>query len=187
MEANEIKQVLEALLFVSGDEGLTLTELSRIVEEKEEVVLDLLHEMRNEWTRLGRGLQIVEVNKHFQLTTLPTLAPYIAKIVNRQKRTTLSQSALEVLSIIAYRQPITRLEIEEIRGVKSDGAISTLLAKGLIKEKGRADGLGRAILYGTTPLFLEHFGLSSLDDLPPLPEESKVDDAPILLFAKNDQ
>lgn len=184
MEYEEIKSALEALLFVSGDEGLTLKELAVIIELKEEEVLDILYDMQSEWKREGRGIQIVEVSKHFQLTTRPDLAPYIAKLVDRPKRTTLSQSAMEVLSIIAYRQPVTRLEIEEIRGVKSDGAISTLLAKGFIKERGRTEGLGRAILYGTTPSFLEHFGLSSIEDLPPLPSSLEKEESHPPLFGR---
>ncbi|CCQ95599.1 chromosome condensation and segregation factor [[Clostridium] ultunense Esp] len=171
MDYEEKKSLIEALLFVSGDEGLSLKQLAEIVEMEEEMLLDLLYEMMAEWKRMGRGIQIVEVAKHFQLTTLPKHAPYIGKLANQPQNTTLSQSAIEVLSIIAYRQPITRLEIEEIRGVKSDRAIQTLMARGLIKEMGRAEGVGRAILYGTTPFFLEHFGLNSLDELPSLPED----------------
>jgi segregation and condensation protein B len=108
---------------------------------------------------------------HFQLTTKKEHAIYLKKLVEAPVNASLSQAALETLAIIAYRQPITRTEIEEIRGVKSERPIQTLISKILIKEVGRAEGTGRAILYGTSKEFLEYFGLKSIDELPPLPDK----------------
>lgn len=114
----------------------------------------------------GRGLQLVRIAGHYQLATLSEHAPYFEKLAYSPARASLSQAALETLAIVAYRQPITRVEIEEIRGVKSERAIHTLVNKELIEEKGRAEAIGRPILYGTTKSFLDYFGLGSLADLP---------------------
>lgn len=165
-----MKSVIEGLLFVSGDEGLDAKQIAEVLDIDQETVVDLIYDMMADFKREGRGIQIVEVAKSFQLTTLPSHAPYFAKLAHSPQQSTLSQAAIETLSIIAYKQPITRSEIEEIRGVKSEKAIQTLINKGLIKEVGRLEGTGRPILFGTTKAFLEHFGLQSLDDLPPLPE-----------------
>src|SRR5690606_36052476 len=119
----------------------------------------------------NRGLVLVQLAGTYQLATKKENAIYLKRLVETPNYSTLSQAALETLTIIAYKQPITRLEIEEIRGVKTDHVIQTLVAKGLVQEVGRADGPGRAILYGTTKEFLDYFGLKDLKELPPLPDE----------------
>lgn len=168
MDREGLKSVLEGLLFISGEEGLDLKQLASVLELKEEDVLALIEELKEEYTTHNRGLQIVEMAGAYLLTTRPEHAPYFEKLATSPQQATLSQAALETLAIIAYKQPITRAEIEEIRGVKSEKAINTLLNRSLIKETGRKDGVGRPILYGTTEQFLDYFGLNSLDDLPPL-------------------
>jgi segregation and condensation protein B len=161
-----MKSVIEGLLFASGDEGLDAKQLAEVLELDPLLASDLVLELRDELKRTGRGIQIVEVAGAFQLTTLAEHAPYFERLAYSPSRSSLSQAALETLSIIAYKQPITRVEIEEIRGVKSDRALHTLGGKDLIEETGRAEAVGRPILYGTTKQFLDYFGLSSLRELP---------------------
>ncbi len=161
---------IEGLLFVVGDEGLTPKQLADVLELEEEEVSEALKALQKEFNEEERGLQIVEIAGGYRLTTKAIHADYFKKLAASPLQSTLSQAALETLAIIAYRQPITRMDIEEIRGVKSERAIQTLITKLFIREVGRETGIGRPILYGTTPFFLDHFGLNSLDDLPPLPE-----------------
>lgn len=187
MDYDKLKSIIEGLLFLAGDEGIEAKQIAQIVELDEQVVVDLIEDMKADFRRNGRGIQIVEVAKAYQFTTLPEHAPYFERLASSPGQGTLSQAALETLAIIAYKQPITRGEIEEIRGVKCEKAIQTLLSKQLIREVGRAEGLGRPILYGTTREFLEYFGLRELSDLPepPVPlnaEEIHVEAA--ALFGK---
>jgi segregation and condensation protein B len=161
-----MKSVIEGLLFASGDEGLDAKQLAEVLEMDPLLASDLVLELKADLQRAGRGIQIVEVAGAYQLTTLANHAPYFERLAYSPSRSSLSQAALETLSIIAYKQPITRVEIEEIRGVKSDRALHTLGGKGLIEETGRAEAVGRPILYGTTKQFLDYFGLSSLRELP---------------------
>lgn len=162
----QMKSIIEGLLFASGDEGLDLKQLAEVMELDAFVIKDLLKDMRTDFKRKGRGVQIVEVAGAYQLTTLAEHAPYFERLAYSPARSSLSQAALETLSIVAYKQPITRVEIEEIRGVKCDRALATLTGKDLITEVGRADAVGRPILYGTSKQFLEYFGLSSIQELP---------------------
>jgi len=162
----QIKSIIEGLLFVSGDEGLDAKQIAEVVGLETKVVVELLRDMAEEFRREGRGIQIVELAGAYQLTTVPEHAPYFERLAQSPTRSSLSQAALETLAIIAYKQPITRVDIEEIRGVKSDRALQTLIAKQLIEEVGRAEAVGRPILYGTTKQFLDYFGLASLRDLP---------------------
>jgi segregation and condensation protein B len=164
----EMKAVIEGLLFAAGEEGLSLKEIAEITGLARHEVEQLIHEMRVEWKEQGRGVQIVKVAQVYQMTTLPEHAPYFEKLAQAPTRSQLSRAALETLAIIAYRQPITRLEIEEIRGVKSDRVLQALQRKGLIREVGRAEGAGRPILFGTTREFLEYFGLNHIEELPPV-------------------
>ncbi|MCM3599721.1 SMC-Scp complex subunit ScpB [Robertmurraya korlensis] len=167
--------IVESLLFAAGDEGLTIKQISTVLEieqvEAERIVRDLMDELsKNE----NRGIAVVQLAGTYQLATKKENSIYLKKLVESPSTSTLSQAALETLAIIAYKQPITRAEIEEIRGVKTERPLQTLVGKVLVKEVGRAEGTGRAILYGTTKEFLDYFGLRSLEELPPLPE--KVDD-----------
>ncbi len=175
MDYSTLKSVLEGLLFVAGEDGLSVKAMAEVVEMDPVVVEDVLQDLRQDFIRDGRGIRIAEAAGGWRLTTSPEHVPYLEKLAASPARSTLSQAALETLSIIAYRQPITRIEIEEIRGVKADRAIHTLIAKDLIEEVGRAEALGRPILYGTTKAFLDYFGLSSLEQLPD-PASDEADD-----------
>ncbi|MFY0543000.1 SMC-Scp complex subunit ScpB [Brevibacillus sp. H7] len=187
MDYDKLKGVIEGLLFISGDEGIDAKQIGEIIEVPEDTVVDLIEDMKADFRRSGRGIQIVEVARAYQFTTLPEHVPYFEKLASSPTQSTLSQAALETLAIIAYKQPITRSEIEEIRGVKCEKALNTLLSKQLIREAGRAEGVGRPILYATTKEFLEHFGLRQLDDLPEPPVNLNIEEARMeasVLFAK---
>lgn len=189
MQLQQMKSIIEGLLFVAGDEGLDAKQLAEVMELDARDVLEVVEAMQNEFRETGRGIQIVEMAGMYQLTTVPEHAPYFERLAYSPNRTSLSQAALETLSIVAYKQPITRIEIEEVRGVKSDRALQTLVAKELIEEKGRAEAIGRPILYGTTKQFLDYFGLSSLDQLPDQQQfdgEIDLEEETRLLFEKMD-
>lgn len=171
MDSTEIKAIIEGLLFISGEEGIDETQIVDVLQVDPNSVSKLINELINEYNSQARGMQIVKLAGVYQLTTKQEHAQFFKRLINAPSSATLSQAALESLAIIAYRQPITRAEIEEIRGVKSERPLQTLVAKHLIKEVGRVEGTGRAILYGTTKEFLDHFGLKSLKELPPLPQK----------------
>lgn len=168
------KAILEGLLFAAGDEGLTLKAIASVFEVSDQEANERINQLMNELAddRL-RGLQIIEIAGTYQLTTKKELANYLKKLVETPSSHSLSQASLETLAIIAYKQPITRIEIEEIRGVKTERPLQTLVAKALIKEVGRAEGNGRAYLYGTTKVFLDTFGLKSIKELPQLPDQGE--------------
>ncbi|WP_337101736.1 SMC-Scp complex subunit ScpB [Paenibacillus sp. YIM B09110] len=176
MDYPKLKSIIEGLLFMAGDEGLTKKQLADILEIDSDLSSDLVYDLQRDLEREMRGVQIAEVASSYRLTTHPEHAPYFERMAYSPSRSQLSQAALETLSIVAYRQPITRIDIEEIRGVKTDRAISSLVSKDLIEEVGRAEAIGRPILYGTTKLFLEYFGLPSIKELPE-PGHVSVDDA----------
>lgn len=162
---------MEALLFVVGDEGLTVKQLAELLDVDEVDIEAGLSELKTLYeNNVASGLTIKQLSDTYLLTTKQELANTIKKLVENPNSQVLSTASLEVLAIIAYKQPITRAEIEDLRGVKSERPIQTLASRGLIREVGRAEGTGRAILYGTTKEFLNYFGLSNLSELPPLPE-----------------
>ena len=170
IDVERLKAITEGLLFVAGDQGLEVKQIAEILDLEVEEVIALMDEMKEDFRRYNRGLQIVEIARTYQFTTRPEFVEYFEKMAENPTHATLSQAALETLAIIAYRQPITRVEMEEIRGVKCEKAIATLVGKGLVKEVGRAETIGRPILYGTTREFLEYFGLRHLDELPEPPD-----------------
>mgnify|MGYP001469360681 CR=1 FL=1 len=165
---DHVKRIVEGLLFVSG-EPLSVKKLSEMLEMDQENILLLLERLIDDYNKSEHGITIAEVAGGYQFCTRPEIAPYIEKMYKPQV-SVLSPAALETLSIIAFKQPVTRLEIEGIRGVKIDSALNTLLDRKLVKEVGRKEGLGRPILYGTTAEFLRQFGLKDLSDLPSLPD-----------------
>ncbi|MHC0036062.1 SMC-Scp complex subunit ScpB [Pseudoneobacillus sp. C159] len=175
MEIINWTSIVESLLFAAGDEGLSLKQLSSVLGIEEHFAKEIIEELFIELEKPNRGISIVQLAGTYQLATKKENAPYLKKLVETPSQTSLSQAALETLAIIAYKQPITRIEIEEIRGVKSERPIQTLVARALIKEVGRSEGTGRAYLYGTTKEFLDCFGLKNLEDLPPLPEKLDED------------
>lgn len=166
-------QIVEAVLF-SSDAPLTADEIARADEMlDEDQVEDALQFLRAEYDDAERSFQLVELAEGYQVLTRPEFAPYLERFDNVPKSSRLSGPALEALAIIAYRQPIGRVEVEYIRGVGSSGVIRTLQDRRMIEVVGRAEGLGRPLLYGTTSHFLEHFGFKSLEDLP-RPEELPI-------------
>ncbi|MBA2873299.1 SMC-Scp complex subunit ScpB [Thermaerobacillus caldiproteolyticus] len=173
MEMSEYKAIVEGLLFAAGDEGLSLKQIASVLDVNDEQALTIIEELKEDYNQQSRGIHLIELAGVFQLATKKEHAPYLKKLVESPGSSSLSQAALETLAIVAYRQPITRAEIEEIRGVKSDKPLQTLIAKALVKEVGRAEGTGRPILYGTTKEFLDYFGLKTLEELPQLPELSE--------------
>jgi len=167
---------IESLLFIIGEDGLTIQQLSIITETKEEEIAEALQQMMERYEKQEeRGIAIKELAGTFQLISKPEHADLIQKLVENPPTQSLSQASLEVLAIVAYKQPITRVEIDDLRGVKSERALHTLNARGLVHEVGRAEGTGRAILYGTTKEFLNYFGMKNINELPELPEEGAAD------------
>ena len=163
-----LKAVLEGILFIVGDEGTTINEMSKILDCSEEEVKELLLELKKDYEDESRGLRISYLGNAFKLTTKEEHKEYYEHLVRDTKTTNLSNAALEVLAVIAYNEPITRLKIDEIRGVNSSQIIRRLLARGFIKVCGKDDSIGKPNLYKTTNEFLDYFGLSSKEDLPEL-------------------
>jgi len=187
----ELKLILEAVLF-SAQKALSLKELREVLAEavqhaegnesarafkkvKEEALTTALEELAREVEEAGRSYRLVCVAGAWQFVTQPDYAPWLKALIGHRIRPPrLSPPALETLSIIAYRQPITRAEIEQIRGVTVDGVMQTLLERGLVEEVGRAEVVGRPMTYGTTALFLEYFGLRNLEDMPEADELRRI-------------
>ncbi|EEH97698.1 SMC-Scp complex subunit ScpB [Clostridium tertium] len=174
----KIKSAIEALLFVSG-EPLTIKDLSNSIEVSPKTISNILNEMILDYEEEKRGIKLISINGEYQLVTKAENSDYIQKLLKKNKRQSLSQASLESLAIIAYKQPITRVDIDEIRGVKSESAIHKLLEKDLIKEVGRLEVPGRPILFGTTEEFLRQFGLKELNELPSLDLYSEKDEETI--------
>ena len=158
--------VLEGLLYVVGEDGLTLEQIEYVLELEEEEARQLLKDLRKEYESNKRGIRIDFLGNRFKLTTKSEHRDYYQKLMENPTTNTLSQAALETLAIIAYNQPITRIQIDEIRGVASGQLVRKLVAKGFIKESGRSDMAGRPILYETTHEFLDYFGLANIEALP---------------------
>ena len=174
------KAVLEGLLFVVGEEGLTLDQIEDVLEINEEESKELVKELKSRYEQDDRGLRIDFLGNRFKLTTKYEHREYYQKLLENPETNTLSQAALETLAIIAYNEPVTRIQVDSMRGVGSTQIIRKLVAKGFIKEVGRSDLPGRPILYETTSEFLDYFGLSTIDDLPDMNsfiEESEKEDS----------
>ena len=167
------KAILEGILFIVGDEGTTIDEIKKILEVDDEEVKKLLMELKKDYESNERGLRISYLGNAFKLTTKEEHKEYYEKLVTNSRTTNLSTAALEVLAVIAYNEPITRLQIDEIRGVNSAQIVRKLLAFGLIKVCGKQDSIGKPNLYKTTNDFLDYFGLSSKDDLPDIIYEDR--------------
>ena len=169
--------VLEGILFVMGDEGVSLESLSEIMSLEPEQVKELLSELKKRYEKADRGLRISYLGNAFKLTTKEEHKEYYKKLVINPGTNHLSQAALETLAIIAYNQPMTASEVSELRGVDTRGLIRKLVAKGLIKEAGKSDMPGRPNLYRTTSEFLDYFGLATIEDLPEVKkEENKTEE-----------
>ena len=159
------KGLIEGLLFVVGDEGLTLIDLCSIIGVDDEIILSSLNELISDYENSDRGIRIEVFGESYKLVTKKEYKDYLKKLVPDEEDL-LTQSNLETLAIIAYNQPITRMQIEEIRGVNSSHVVRKLMMRDLICEKGRSELPGKPILYGTTDFFLDYFGINSLDQLP---------------------
>ena len=175
MEPNEAKKIIEALLFTS-EKPITIEQIKEVLEDIEtKDIRNAVLELKAEYETLGRSFKIFEVAGGFQMVTEPAFAEYLKKFYRAKSKDKLTKQALETLAIIAYRQPITKAEIEDIRGVNVDGVVETLGDRLMIRVVGRKDAPGRPILYGTSKEFLERFGLSSLNELPKLSEFTEAD------------
>lgn len=174
MELKQIEAQIEAILFTMG-EAVEVERIAGAIDHDVDTTRKIIHKMMDNYQEEGRGIQIIELDGAFQLCTKASMYETIIKITHIPKKHVLTDVLLETLSIIAYKQPITKLQIEQIRGVKSDHAVNKLVEYNLICEMGRLDAPGRPILFGTTEEFLRCFGLQSLDALPVLNPE-KVED-----------
>ena len=169
MEGNE-KGRIEAILFVAGD-AVEIRDLARAMETDEKSVLKTLGEMESEYDYQQRGFMLKRFGNKVQLATRPLYADDVVRLLQPVQKQSVSQAAMETLAVIAYKQPVTRAEIEAVRGVKCDYSIQSLLNKGLIQTVGRRETIGRPMLFGTTDEFLSRFGIRSLEELPELPEQ----------------
>lgn len=167
MERNEQKAVLEAILFTMG-EAVETERLASVLEINKKDAHELLMEMKNEYDGTERGVTLIELDDSFQMCTKQQMYDYLIKIAKTPRKYVLTDTLLETLSIVAYKQPITKAEIERVRGVSCDHAVNRLVEFGLITEVGRMDAPGRPLLFGTTEEFLRSFGVKSLEDLPEL-------------------
>ncbi|NLW51786.1 MAG: SMC-Scp complex subunit ScpB [Tissierellia bacterium] len=175
MNDREYIAIIESILFIWA-EPIHTDEISRVLDLSKKDTKRLIEQMKEEFEHYRRGLVVNDYDGYIQLTTRSDYDSYISKLVKKNRKRTLTNSSMEVLALIAYKQPITRIEVDDIRGVKSYSSIETLLSKGLIKEVGRLDKIGKPILYGTTPEFLAFFDISNLKDLPSVEQIELLDD-----------
>lgn len=173
MNKNIVKSIIESLLFMWG-EPLSVNEIKKVIEIEKSELLEIIIELQNDYQKDStRGIELKQFGNTYQFVTKKTNYEYVSKLFdNAPIEKNLSNAAIETLSIIAYKQPVTRIEIEAIRGVKSSSIIKGLLDKDLVKEVGRLDKIGRPHLYGTTNLFLKHFDLKTLQDLPEIEKDN---------------
>ena len=167
MESVEIKKLegaIEAILFTMGD-SVELGKIAAAVEHDEDTVRKIIHQMMDKYEEEDRGVRIVELENSFQMCTKPEMYEYLIRVARQPRKYVLTDVLLETLSIIAYKQPVTKLEIEKIRGVKSDHAVNKLVEYNLVCEAGRLDAPGRPLLFGTTEEFLRRFSIHSIEDL----------------------
>ena len=174
MTIEKTEGIIEAILFTMG-ESVELEKIAAAIEHDEDTTRKLIHNMADRYEAEDRGVRIIELDNSFQMCTKPEAYEYLIRIAKQPKKYVLTDVLLESLSIIAYRQPVTKLEIEKIRGVKTDHAVNKLVEYELVQEVGRLDAPGRPILFGTTEEFLRHFGVTSLEELPNLNPEQVED------------
>ncbi|MFH0887556.1 MAG: SMC-Scp complex subunit ScpB [bacterium] len=161
------KKIIESVLFVARD-PMPLKQLKKVTGFEVKLLEQLLDELMTDYS--DRGMQLLKIANGYQICTRPEYAEYVDKVINEPVESKLTHASMETLAIVAYKQPIGRLEVERIRGVDSVSAVQTLLSRELIVEVGRGEGLGRPILYGTSEEFLKHFGLGNITQLPPMPD-----------------
>lgn len=176
MEIKEYQAVIEAVLFASG-EPVSIDRLAEILELDKPTVLKLAQSLQERLEQKDSGVYLLRIDDQFQMASKPEYGDVIRKVMDMRRNVPLSPAAMEVLSIVAYNQPVTKAFIEQIRGVDCSGVLQSLTIKELVEEKGRLELPGRPLLYGTTDNFLRCFQLSCLDDLPPLPEKEKAQES----------
>ena len=174
-EGGSLKGRIEAILFVAG-EAVGIRDLAKALRVEEKELKETLKEIGSEYDYEQRGFMLKRFGEKVQLATRPLYSEDVLRLLQPVQQQSLSQAAMETLAVVAYKQPVTRAEVEQIRGVKCDYSLQSLMMKGLIQEAGRKDTIGRPILYATTDMFLSHFGIQGLEDLPPLPETEKESD-----------
>lgn len=174
METREYQAAIEAILFASG-EPVPVSRLAQALELEESEVQYLAEGLMERYRRQEGGIALRRLDDAYQLCSEAAYAPYVRKAMDIRRNTPLSQAAMEVLAVVAYNQPVTKAFVEQVRGVDCGAVLQGLMTKGLVEEKGRLELPGRPLLYGTTPHFLLSFGLTSLEDLPPLPEKELPD------------
>ena len=177
MSTINYKSAVEAILFASGS-SVDPQRISAALEISQDDAVHYLEELKNEYENSQRGITIVKLKDSYQMVSVKEYAPQIRKVMDLKRNTPLSQAALEVLAVIAYNQPVTKSFVEQIRGVDCSGVIGSLTAKDLIEEKGRLELPGRPLIYGTTENFLRCFNISSIEELPPLPEDNQKEEQP---------
>lgn len=178
------KAIIEGLLFLSGEEGLTLEQIKTSLQiEDEQAILNVLQSLKEEYQSPIKGIELVEYASRYKFVTKEFVYPYGQKLFEQIHAPTLSTAAIETLAIIAYKQPITRVEIEEIRGVNCEMMLKKLQARGLIEAKDRLDAVGKPLLYSITDAFLDAFSLETIKELPQLPQTKQEDE----LFSEEDQ
>ena len=178
----EKKAALEGLLFVVGDDGLTISGIMEILEIDHDEAVALINELKSDYEKIDRGIRIHFLGNTFKLTTKNEHKKYYQRLLVNEENNHLSNSALETLAIVAYNEPITRVEVDEIRGVQTGQLIRKLVAKGLLKECGRSEMAGHPILYKTTSEFLDYFGLSTIADLPKIEKQENIESDNIDLY-----
>ncbi|TDX45204.1 SMC-Scp complex subunit ScpB [Orenia marismortui] len=171
----EIKAAIEALLFMATD-PLKMKEIKKVLEVDKRKIKQAIDLIRQEYSRNDKGIELIQINKGYQLQTKANYQSFVKELHKPEMNNKLSQAALETLAIIAYKQPVTRAEIEDIRGVNVEKALKTIQKRGLIAEVGRKDTIGNPIIYGTTVDFLQYMGLESLDELPPAQEFTELNE-----------
>lgn len=170
MSLDRVEAIIEAVLFTMGD-SVEVSKIAEAIEHDTETTKKIIHNMMDKYEAEDRGIRIIELEDNFQLCTKTEFYDNLIKVCSQPRKYSLTEPALECLSIIAYKQPITKLEIEKIRGVNSDRAVSRLVELDLVREVGRLDAPGRPMLFGTTEDFLRTFGVQSIDELPVISED----------------
>ena len=170
VEINKLEGVIEAILFTMG-ESVELNKIAAAIEHDEETTRKIIHRMMDKYEAEDRGVRIIELEDAFQMCTKTQMYEYLIRVAKQPKKYVLTDVLLETLSIIAYKQPVTKLEIEKIRGVKSDHAVNKLVEYNLVCEKGRMEAPGKPIVFGTTEEFLRRFSIQAVEDLPSLNPE----------------
>ena len=187
MDLSETKNIIEVLLFASS-KSLSILQIKDVLDKTDvQIIRQAVIKLQEEYKRNGCNFQIIEVGGGFRITTLPRFSPWLKKLFSSQKKNTISRQALETLAIIAYKQPVTRAEIEAVRGVNADGVTNSLLEKKLIQVIGRKPVPGHPLIYRTTNRFLDSFGLKALADLPEIEELKEVEEDVVRRFASKNR